>query len=107
MVHTCDLSKPLVGCTNVIFHKTAHANGVNVHALNIRLESQFDRRGVTLQEEVAVPFPKVTMYVELKTDADDAKIAEARRQLHMYCPVSKVIRASGTELEEVWTVRRP
>lgn len=101
------LMAALIGCTNVIFHKAAHANGVDVRSLNIRLETQFDRRGVTLQEEIAVPFPKITMYLELKTDADDAKIAEAKRQLNMYCPVAKVIRASGSELEEVWTVQRP
>jgi uncharacterized OsmC-like protein len=97
----------LMGCTSVIFHKTAHANGVHIHALNIRLETQFDRRGVTLQEEVAVPFPKITMYLDLRTDADDAKIEEAKRQLNMFCPVAKVIRASGSELEEIWTVQRP
>lgn len=101
------LMASLIGCTNVIFHKTADANGVHVHVLNIRLESQFDRRGVTLQEEIAVPFPKITMYIDLKTDADEAKVAKARRELNMYCPVSKVIRASGTELEEIWTVQRP
>lgn len=101
------LMAALIGCTNVIFHKTAHANDVHVHALNIRLESQFDRRGVTLQEEIAVPFPKITMYIDLKTDADEAKVAQARRQLNMFCPISKVIRASGSELEEIWTVHRP
>jgi len=101
------LMASLVACTNVIFRKTAHANGIHVHALNIRLETQFDRRGVTLQEGIAIPFPKITMYVDLKTDADDAKVAEAKRQLNMYCPVSKVIRAGGSELEEVWTIERP
>lgn len=100
------LMASLMGCTNVVFQRVAHANGIHVGALNIRLEAQFDRRGVTLQEEIAVPFPKITMYIDLKTDADDAKIAEAKRQLQMYCPVSKVIRASGTELEEIWTIQR-
>lgn len=100
------LMAALIGCTNVVFHRAAHANGVNVQGLSVRLESQFDRRGVTLQEEIEVPFPKITMYIDLKTDADDAKIAEAKRQLKMYCPVAKVIRASGTDLEEIWTVQR-
>ena len=100
------LMASLLGCTNVIFQRVAHANGVNVQALSIRLEAQFDRRGVTLQEEIAVPFPKITMYLDLKTDADDAKVAKARAQLEMFCPIAKVIRASGSELEEVWTVKR-
>jgi uncharacterized OsmC-like protein len=42
----------LVGCTNVITHKVAHKNGVDIKSMNIRLEAQLDRRGVTLQEEI-------------------------------------------------------
>jgi len=100
------LMASLLGCTNVIFQRVAHANGINVHALSIRLEAEFDRRGVTLQDEVAVPFPKITMHFDLKTDAHESKVAEARRQLNMFCPVAKVIRASGTDLQEIWTVQR-
>ena len=42
----------LVGCTNVITHKVARKNGVDIKSMNIRLEAQLDRRGVTLQEEI-------------------------------------------------------
>jgi len=27
--------------------------------------------------------------------------------LHRFCPISKVVRNSGMELEEVWNVTRP
>lgn len=101
------LMASLLACTNVITHKVAEKNGVHIDAMSIRLEAQFDRRGVTLQEEIAVPFPKITLYIEVKTDADEAKMATVRRELNMFCPVSKVMRASGSEIEEIWTVTRP
>jgi putative redox protein len=101
------LMASLLACTNVITHKVAEKNGVHLDGMSIRLEAQFDRRGVTLQEEVAVPFPKITLYIDVKTGADEAKMAAVKRELNMYCPVSKVLRAAGSKVEEVWTVTRP
>lgn len=101
------LMASLLACTNVITHRVAEKHGVHIDAMDLRLEAQFDRRGVRLQEEVDVPFPKVTLYIDVKTGADDAKMALVKRELGMFCAVSKVIRASGTEIEEVWTVTRP
>jgi putative redox protein len=101
------LMAALIGCTNVIGHKVAAANGVDVHDMRIRLEADFDRRGVLLQEEVDVPFPKVTLHIDITTTADEASLETVKQQLAMFCPVSKVIRQSGSVVEEIWTVRRP
>jgi putative redox protein len=97
----------LLGCTNVITHKVAEKNGVHIRSMNVRVEAQFDRRGVTLVEEVDVPFPSATLYVDVVTDAPPAAMENVKRELAMFCPVSKVIRASGTDLKEVWNVRAP
>jgi putative redox protein len=100
------LMASLIGCTNVITHKVAHKNGVDIRSMNVRLEAQFDRRGVTLQEEVEVPFPSATLYIDLETDADPAAVEKVKRELAMFCPVAKVFRAAGIALEEVWNVKR-
>jgi putative redox protein len=97
----------LIGCTNVITHKVAHKNGVTIKSMKVRLEAQFDRRGVMLQEELDVPFPSATLYIDLVTDADGAAVERVKRELAMFCPVSKVFRAAGIDLKEVWDVRRP
>ena len=47
----------LVGCTNVITHKIAKKNGVQLKSMQVRLEADLDRRGVLLSEEVDVSFP--------------------------------------------------
>ena len=101
------LMASLVGCTNVITHKVAHKNGVDIKSMNVRLEAQFDRRGVTLQEEIERPFTSVTLYIDLQTDADAAAVERVKRELAMFCPVSKVFRNAGIELKEVWNVKAP
>lgn len=97
----------LVACTNVITHRVAEKNGVHVHGLRIGLEADFDRRGVMMEEEVKVPFPGVRLRIDLTTDADAAAVEKVKRELPMYCPVSKVFQAAGTKVEEIWTVKRP
>ncbi len=73
--------------------------------MNIRLEADFDRRGVTLAEEVAIPFPSMTLTIDVQSDASAAQIEQLRRELAMFCPIAKLVRASGTELTEIWNVK--
>ena len=99
------LMASLIGCTNVITRKVAEKNGVHIESMNIRLEAQFDRRGVTLAEEVDLPFPSVTLFIDLVTAADAAAVEKVKHELQMFCPVSKVFRGCGTEVKEIWNVR--
>jgi len=94
----------LVGCTSVISHKVAHKLGIELQDMKIRIEADFDRRGVTLAEEVDVPFPAMTMTIDVRSDAPPQQIELLRKELSMYCPISKVVRACGTQLTEVWNV---
>jgi len=104
MSPTETLIASLLGCTNVIGHKVAHRMGIEIASMKIRVEVDFDRRGVTLAEDVAVPFPALTMTIDVTTPASAAQIDQLRRELAMYCPISKVMRAAGTTLTEVWNV---
>jgi uncharacterized OsmC-like protein len=94
----------LVGCTSVISHKIAHKHGFELKRMNIAADVEFDRRGVTLREEVAVPFPAITLTIDVATDASAAQMARLREELAMFCPLAKVVRAAGTVLTEVWNV---
>jgi uncharacterized OsmC-like protein len=107
MSPTETFSAALIGCTNVISHKIAHKNGIEFQAMTIRLEADFDRRGVTLAEDVAVPFPAMTLHVDVTTSASREQIEQVQRELAMYCPIAKLIRASGTVLTEHWTIIHP
>jgi hypothetical protein len=74
--------------------------------MTINAESTLDRRGTQLLEEIEVPFPKIHLLIDVTTDASETDMEKVKADLHRFCPVSKVIRNSGTELEEVWNVTR-
>jgi uncharacterized OsmC-like protein len=96
----------LIACTNVISHKCAKKHGVEFKAMTIDAESTFDRRGTQLLEEIEVPFPKIRLVINVKTDASEPDMEKVKADLSRFCPVSKVVRNSGTQIEEVWNVMR-
>ena len=96
----------LVGCTNVIANKVAKKMGIEVANLAVSVVADFDRRGVTLQDEVDVPFQAIKLRVELDTAAGEAEIDTLRRDVARFCPVSKLFRQAGTEIDEEWVIRQ-
>lgn len=94
----------LIGCTNVILNKIAERDGVAVETLKVDAEATLNRRGTQLQEEVAVSFPAITLVISFYTNADEDKIAGLKADLGRFCPVSKILRQSGTKIEEIWNV---
>ncbi|MGE3991523.1 OsmC family protein [Pseudorhodoplanes sp.] len=96
----------LVACTNVIGHKCAHKHGVDLASMSIDAETVFDRRGTQLLEEVDIPFPRIRLVINVTTNASDDSLERVKTDLHRFCPIAKVIRNSGTQIEEVWNVTR-
>lgn len=97
----------LVACTNVISHKVAKKNGINLMSYKISLDAGFNRHGVMLKEEVDLPFEDMILTIEATTDASDAEMETLAKELAMFCPISKMIIAAGTKLETVWIIKRP
>lgn len=97
----------LLGCTNVITHKLAQKHGVEIRDMGVEAEVTFDRRGTQLMEEIDIPFPKITLNIEMTTDADDAAVAKVKDELKRFCPIAKVLRQAGTQIEENWEIHRP
>jgi len=94
----------LVGCTNVITQRIAHQMGVKIGSMNIDALAKFDRRGVSLEQEIDVPFPEVTLTITMKSDASEEQLGNIKRDLQKFCPIAKVIRQAGTQIHEVWQV---
>lgn len=94
----------LAGCINVVSHRIASAIGLEIDDLSVDVSAQFDRRGVMMEEAVPVPFPQVDVAIHLKTRSDDALVERLKRDLPKFCPLSTVIRQSGTQLNETWHV---
>ncbi|MDA1136032.1 MAG: OsmC family protein [Proteobacteria bacterium] len=98
------LISSLIGCTNVITHRILEKMGFKVFNMDIKAITKFNRDGVGLLEEVEVPFPEILLNIEISTDASEIDINEAKKQLSMFCPIAKVIRNSGTIINENWVI---
>ena len=104
---TESLIASLLGCTNVIGQRCGEAHGVHFEDFHIEALAEFDRRGVMMQEEIDIPFPKIILTISGKADVDDATLEKVKTDLGKFCPIAKVIRGSGTVIEEIWNIARP
>ena len=104
---TESLVASLIGCTNVIGQRVAEANGVHFQDFGIVALADFDRRGVMMQEEIDIPFPKIVLTISGKADVDEATLEKIKTDLGKFCPIAKVIRGSGTIIEETWNISKP
>ncbi len=93
----------LIGCTNVIGHKCANKLGVDIGHLTVDAVCAFDRRGVTLSEEVEIPFTSVVLTVTSDGSAGLKELNRVAAETEKFCPLSKLFRAAGTRLEINWT----
>ncbi|MBG6209638.1 putative OsmC-like protein [Labrenzia sp. EL_126] len=92
----------LAGCTNVIGNKCAGKLGVDIGHLSIEITCEFDRRGVTLEEEIDVPFVALRQVVTSDGTATEEDLSRIASNVAKYCPLSKLFEQSGTALETIW-----
>jgi len=92
----------LIGCTNVIAHKCAKKQNINIGNLHISAVCEFDRRGVLLEEEIDIPFKKVTLTVKTNPTVDKSELDRIAKDVAKYCPLSKLFQQAGTEVEAIW-----
>ena len=95
----------LVGCTNVIGHKCAKALEIDIGHLQITAVCDFDRRGVTLSEEIERPFERIVLNVVADGATTDEELARVATEVQKFCPLSKLFRGAGTEIIETWRRR--
>ena len=93
----------LIGCTNVIGNKCADALGIETGHLTISAVCSFDRRGVTLVEEIDVPFPHIKLDVQTQNQVSDEDLSRLSVEVAKFCPLAKLFRQSGTVIDESWS----
>ena len=92
----------LIACTNVIGHKNAHRLGVDLGEVTIDADCKLDRRGVLMEEEIDVPFPKITLTVNCKTDASQEDVSNVGSETAKFCAIAKLFGQAGTDLTVNW-----
>jgi len=92
----------LVGCTNVIAHKCASHLQIDTGNFDISALCDFDRRGVTLAEEIDVPFQTVRLTIKTGKPVSQADLQRLSQEVAKFCPLSKLFKQAGTAMEEEW-----
>ena len=70
----------------------------------LELVAHFDTRGFLGTEDIDTQFPQIELKADIKTDASAAQIDELKARLATRCPVSAILRKSGTEVIETWNI---
>lgn len=99
------LMASLIGCTNVISQRIAHGIGVEFEEMDIALDAKFDRRGLSLEQEIDTPFSDIVLTINVKTSATPEQMDLIKSDLARFCPIAKVLRQAGTTITENWQVR--
>lgn len=94
----------LAGCTNVIVHKICNDRGYSLFDMEVDVTGSLDTRGIFGDENIPVPFPEVQLTIRGKTRSTPAEIEQLKEELAWRCPVSVILRQSGTVINEIWSV---
>ncbi|NKC14428.1 MAG: OsmC family peroxiredoxin [Gammaproteobacteria bacterium] len=92
----------LIGCTNVIGHKCAQKLGLDIGHLAITAVCDFDRRGVSLAEEIDLPFTRIELTVKADGPVSETELQQVAAEVAKFCPLAKLYRGAGTEIIENW-----
>lgn len=92
----------LIACTNVIGNKCAAKLGIDVGHLTIDAVCDFDRRGVTLVEEIEVPFEAIALTILADGPCSESELDQVAIETAKFCPVAKLFIAAGTKLQVSW-----
>ena len=91
-----------LGCINVILSRIAQANGIPLHGLELECEAVLRTNGVRLEREVAAPLEKILLRLRTSNALSTVQKNALLDQLHQFCPLSTILRASGAQITEDW-----
>ena len=90
----------MAGCLNIQMNRLAKERGITLKNINLSIDADFDRRGVTWGENVPLPFPLVRIVVTCKSDASRNKLAVLRRDMLRHFLVYRVLLEGGTRFRQ-------
>ena len=96
-----------LACTNVVANMIAEDMGIEIDHMALSLVGHFDTRGVFDNAPVSVPFPTIELQVDVTTSATETEIDQLKTALARRCPVSVILRESGSDIVETWRIVRP
>ena len=95
-----------LACLNVISHLIADAMGIRLDDMSMALDAKFDTNGVSTQMPTTLPFPNLTLTVNVTSDANDTQLAQLQSDLYLRCPVTVIFTEAGTKIDATWNVTK-
>mgnify|MGYP003947951693 FL=1 len=95
-----------LACLNVISHLIADEMGIRLDDMSMALDAEFDTNGVSTQTPTALPFPNLTLTVNVTSDANDTQLKQLQSDLYLCCPVTVILTQAGSKIDATWNVTK-
>ncbi|MDA0229987.1 MAG: OsmC family protein [Proteobacteria bacterium] len=95
-----------LACLNVISHLIAGEMGIRLDDMSMALDAEFDTNGISTQTPTILPFPNLTLTVNVSSDANDTQLAQLKSDLYARCPVTVIFTQAGSKIDSTWNVTR-
>jgi uncharacterized OsmC-like protein len=95
-----------LACLNVISHLIAGEMGIRLDDMSMDLDAEFDTNGVSTQTPTTLPFPNLTLTVNVSSDANDTQLAQLKSDLYARCPVTVIFTQAGSKIDSTWNVKK-
>jgi putative redox protein len=95
----------LISCTHVISKRIAFERKIDLQISRIGCVGHLDHRGIDMEADVPVPFPKIELTIEGSTSSSEEDLAELRRELKLRCPMSVIFTQAGSVIEDSWSLQ--
>jgi hypothetical protein len=90
----------------VISKRIAHEKNIDLKISRIGCIGHLDHRGIDMEADVPVPFPKIELVIEGTTSGSADEMISLRRELKIRCPMSVILTQAGTIIEESWSLKQ-
>ena len=95
-----------LACLNVISHLIADEMGIRLDNMSMALDAEFDTNGVSTQTPTTLPFPNLSLTVNVSSDANDTQLAQLQSDLYLRCPVTVIFTQAGCNIASTWNVTK-
>ena len=80
--------------------------GIRLDGMSMALDAEFDTGGVSTQSPTTLPFPNLTLTVNVTSDANDTQLAQLQSDLYARCPVTVIFTQAGSNIDATWNVTK-
>ena len=74
--------------------------------MSMALNVEFETNGVSTQILTTLPFPNLTLAVNISSDANDTHLAQLKSDHYAHCPVPVIFTQAGSKIDPTWNVTR-